>query len=302
MDRLSNYPAAEKCLEMAKDLLSKETPPKVLIPMPKPSELQFAAEMSRDGVIVSILIGEEDILREAWDKLGHAKGEIIGVGEPQEVRDYVKQAVDEHQIDVIMRGGLPIHEVVDVIKGSDTSIISHAAALVMPGWERFLVISDGGWNLMPTLEDSEGIVQNAITLLTALGIEVPKVALISAVEDIDSHIPRTMDAASISHMAHRGAFDPAMVDGPLRFDHAIALPHGYEPPFRNLVTGNADAVIAGSLDEANVLIKALIHLGNALNGGILLGGTIPVAWHGRDASREGMLMSLVMAVMVRMML
>jgi phosphotransacetylase len=187
---------------------------------------------------------------------------------------------------------------VEVIQDSDAAIISHAAAVVMPGWERFLVISDGGWNLLPTLSESEGIVRNAITLLTALGIDAPKIALISAVEDIDSRIPRTMDAASISHMGHRGMFDPAVLDGPLRFDHAIALSHGHEPPFISPVTGNADAVIAGSLEEANVLIKALIHVGNGINGGLLLGGSVPVAWQGRKESREGMLLSLMMAVLV----
>jgi phosphate acetyltransferase len=298
MDRLSNYPAAVRCYDMAKDLLSKEALPKVLIPMPKPFDVRLAAEMARDGLMIPILVGEENSLKAAWDQLGNPKGEIVGADGLQDVCDYVKQAVDGGQIDVMGRGGLPIHEVVDVIKESDTTIVSHAAAVVMPEWERFLVISDGGWNLLPTLEESEGIIRNAITLLTALGIDVPKIALLSAVEDIDSRIPRTMEAASLSHMAHRWAFDSAVVDGPLRFDHAIALPRGYEPPFRNPVTGNADAVIAGSLDEANVLIKALRYLGNAINGGVLIGGTIPVAWHGRDASRECMLLSLMMAVLV----
>ena len=298
MSQISNYPAAQKCVDRVKSLVSSGTIPRVLIPMPGSSELEFAAEMSRDGLIRPILIGIENELKNTWVKLGDTEVEIIDAADSGEVRECTEQVIDGCQADIMLRGGLPIHEVVDVIKGSNGSIVSHAAAVAMPQWERFLVISDGGWILLPTLSESEGIVRNAITLLTALGVDTPKIAMLSAVEDIDSRIPRTMEAASISQMARRGAFDPAMVDGPLRFDHAIALPHGHEPPFISPVAGNADAVITGSLEEANVLIKALIHLGQGLNGGLLLGGTIPVAWHGRDGLREGMLLSLMMAILV----
>ncbi len=266
--------------------------------MPGSWELEFAAQMSCNGLIQPMLIGREDELKSSWAKLGNTEVEIIDAGDSKEVRECAEQVIDNCQVDLMMRGGLPINEVVDLVKGADGSIVSHTAAVTMPGWERFLVVSDGGWILSPTLPESEAIVRNAVTLLTGLGVDTPKIAMLSAVEDIDSRIPRTMDAASISQMARRGAFNPAVVDGPLRFDHAIALPHGHEPPFISPVAGNADAVIAGSLEEANVLIKALIHLGHGLNGALILGGTLPVAWHGRDGSHEGMLLSLMMAILV----
>ncbi len=266
--------------------------------MPGSSELEFVAEMSRDGLIKPVLIGRENELKSTWTELGNTEVEIIDACDARDVRECAEQTIDSSQVDLMLRGGLPIPEVVDIIRDSDGSIASHAAAVAMPGWERFLVVSDGGWILLPTLQESESIVRNVVTLLAALGVDNPKIAMLSAVEDIDSRIPRTMDAASISHMARRGAFDPAVVDGPLRFDHAIALPRGHEPPFKSPVAGNADAVIAGSLEEANVLTKALIHLGHGLNGGLLLGGTMPVAWHGRDGSSEGMLLSLMMAILV----
>ena len=204
MSDISKYPAAQICVDKAKEIISKAALPRVLIPLPGSSELEFASEMSRDGLIAPVLIGREDELRTAWTSIGNNQVEIIDAGSAKEVRESTKQIIESNQVDIILRGSQPVDEVVEVVKGSDGAIISLAVSVVMPGWERFLVISDGGWNLLPTLPESEGIVRNVITLLTALGIETPQIAMLSAVEDIDSRISRTIETASISQMARRG--------------------------------------------------------------------------------------------------
>jgi len=295
---LSNYPAAQNCvLEMTERVLT-ETPPRVLIPMPSLADLEFISKVASDGLIIPILMGREGELRSSWETLGGVSIDIINSDNRKDAALAATQIINDGAVDFLLRGGMPIHEVVDIINDTNGLIISHAAAVVMPGWERFLVISDGGWIPQPTLLETEGIIQNCITLLTALGIDNPHIALLSVVEDINPRIPRTMDTASISQMARRGAFDPAIVDGPLRFDHAIKHPQGHEPKFDSPVTGVANAVIAGLLEEANILIKALIHIGQGVFGAVILGGRIPVAWHSGDGSGNSQLLSLMLVIQI----
>jgi len=177
-------------------------------------------------------------------------------------------------------------------------VLCHTAVMALPKRDRFLTISDGGWNLLPDLQQTVGVIHNCVELLTAMGISAPKIAILSAVEEIDPSMPRTVEAASISQMSRRGIFYPARVDGPLRLDHAIALPMGHEPSFSSAVAGEADAVIAGSLEEANILAKSLIYFGKGEFGGVILGGTIPIVYPSWQAPGNNPLLSLLIATLL----
>jgi phosphotransacetylase len=271
------HPLFQNLLNRARDI-SRSNPPKVVLPLPDESDLKFLAEIVADGMAIPVIIGAQTEIRVQWERLGSHPAEILDASNNLDAITQISHLVQASKVDILMRGGLSCDELVECVGIRNGRLISHAAVVALPTEGKLLTISDGGWNLLPDLHQTAGIIHNCVVLLKSIGIAAPRIAILSAVEDIDPRIPRTMEAASLSQMSHRGLFDPAIVDGPLRFDHAIALPQGHEPPFSSPVAGNADAVIAGSIEEANILTKALVLLGKGQFGGVILGGSVPIAY------------------------
>jgi len=292
------HPALQNLAERAKRAVSRRSPPKLVVALPSQRTLEFVAEMASGGLVVPVVIGPESELRSRWDAISRSRVYIVDASDSATAAELAAEHIRNERADVMLRGGLSAEELEAVISKGDGTIISHAAAVALPKRDQLLVISDGGWILNPNLRETVGIIRNSIQLLNAIGIPRPKIAVLSAVEDIDPRIARTMEAAAVSQMSRRGLLDPAVVDGPIRFDHAVTPAQGHEVPFASPVAGKADAVIAGSIEEANILIKALAYLGQAQFGGLLLGGSVPVAWHAWQSPGKSPLLSVALAILV----
>ena len=141
----------------------------------------------------------------------------------------------------------------------------------VPGLEHLLLITDAAINIAPDLETKMDIVQNAIDLARALGIEEPKVGILSAVETVNPHIPSTVDAAALSKMAERGQITGGLVDGPLAMDNAIDLAAARTKGIRSLVAGRAEILVVPNLEAGNMLAKQLTLLAHAEAAGVVLG-------------------------------
>jgi phosphate acetyltransferase len=126
------------------------------------------------------------------------------------------------------------------------------------------------------LEDKVDIVQNAIEFAHALGIGVPKVAILSAVETINSKFRSTIDAAALCKMAERGQITGALLDGPLALDNAISREAAAMKHIVSAVAGDADILLVPDLEAGNMLAKELTFLANADAAGIVLGARVPI--------------------------
>jgi phosphate acetyltransferase len=146
----------------------------------------------------------------------------------------------------------------------------------VPSYPKPLLISDAAINVTPDLEAKRDIVQNAIDLARALGITCPKVAILAAVETVESKMPSTLDAAALCKMADRGQIKGGLVDGPLAFDNAISAQAAHDKGITSEVAGQADILIAPDLEAGNMLAKQLQYLADAQAAGIVLGARVPV--------------------------
>jgi len=154
--------------------------------------------------------------------------------------------------------------------------------------------------LFPTLEDKVDIVQNAIDLTHALGLQMPKVAILSAVETITSKIPSTIDAAALCKMADRGQITGALLDGPLALDNAISRDAAAVKGIRSTVAGDADILLVPTLEAGNMLVKELTFLANADAAGIVLGAQVPIILTSRaDSVRARLASCAVVALYAR---
>jgi phosphate acetyltransferase len=183
--------------------------------------------------------------------------------------------------EALMKGSLHTDEVMGAVVARDSGMrtarrISHCFIMDVPGYTAPLIITDAAVNIAPTLEDKVDIVQNAIDLAHALGIEHPLVAILSAMETVNPKILSTIEAAALCKMADRGQITGGVLDGPLALDNAIsreaaAIKHIVSP-----VAGHANILVVPNLEAGNMLAKSLSFLAGAECAGIVLGARVPI--------------------------
>jgi phosphotransacetylase len=178
--------------------------------------------------------------------------------------------------------------------------ISHVFIMDVPTYHKPLMITDAAVNIAPTLEEKRDILQNAIDLARALGLERPKVAILSAVETVNPKIPTTIEAAALCKMAERGQITGAIVDGPLAFDNAISAEAARIKGIASPVAGDADILLVPDLEAGNMLAKNLTFLSRADAAGIVLGARVPIILTSRADNERTRLASCAVAALYAM--
>jgi phosphotransacetylase len=176
--------------------------------------------------------------------------------------------------------------------------LSHVFIMDVPTYPKVLVVTDAAINIAPTLEDKVDICQNAIDLLISLGIEQPKVAVLAAVETVNSKMPATLDAAALCKMADRGQIRGALIDGPLAFDNAISRDAARIKGIDSPVAGDPDILLVPDLEAGNILAKQLSFLANADSAGLVLGARVPIILTSRADSVRSRIASCAVAMQV----
>ncbi|MBE7555105.1 MAG: bifunctional enoyl-CoA hydratase/phosphate acetyltransferase [Anaerolineales bacterium] len=185
------------------------------------------------------------------------------------------------EVDALMKGSLTTEELMQAVLARETGLrtgrrISHVAAVDVPTYPRPLFITDAAINIHPGLEDKRDIVQNAIDLALTLGIQTPKVAILSAIESISSKLESTLEAAALCKMADRGQISGGLVDGPLAFDDAVSPEAAQTKGIVSPVAGQADILVAPDLETGSMLTKQLEYLAEAQSADIVLGARVPI--------------------------
>jgi phosphate acetyltransferase len=168
----------------------------------------------------------------------------------------------------------------------------------VPTHPHTLFITDAAVNISPDLEAKRDIVQNAIDLYAGLGLGRPKVAILSAVETINSSIPSTIDAAALCKMADRGQITGGELDGPLAFDNAISPEAARIKGIKSPVAGQAQILVVPDLEAGNMLAKNLTFLSNADAAGIVLGARVPIVLTSRADNVRTRMASCAVAVLL----
>ena len=246
--------------------------------------LLAAVEAARAGLIVPILVGPEARIRAAAEAIGIDISAYALVA-TEHSHAAATRAVDlarAGQVEALMQGSIHaaelLHEIVAEATGLRTGRrMSHAFVIEVPTYPRLLFLTDAAMNITPTLEDKRDIVQNVIDLAHVLGIETPKVALLSAVETVNPRIRSSIEAAAICKMADRGQISGGVVDGPLAFDTAVSQAAAKAQRITSPVAGQADILVAPDLETGTLLAKQLEYLAEAQATGVVLGARVPIA-------------------------
>ena len=270
----------DRLIEMARGLNPLRTA--VVWPVDALS-LLGAIEAARANLIVPVLIGPEAMIRAAAAEaqIDLSTYLIVGAEHPAAAAQSAVDMIRAGDAQSLMKGALHtdelMHAVVDRDRGLRTARrMSHVFAIDAPRYPRSLFVTDAALNVYPTLTDKRDIIQNAIDLAHALGIAVPRVAILSAVETVTQEIRSTLDAAALCKMADRHQITGGILDGPLAFDNAVSPEAARTKGIVSPVAGRADILVVPDLEAGNMLAKQLEYLADAEMAGIVLGARAPI--------------------------
>ncbi|WP_295887970.1 bifunctional enoyl-CoA hydratase/phosphate acetyltransferase [uncultured Thiohalocapsa sp.] len=245
--------------------------------------LEGAMEAAAATFIAPILVGPEGRIRAVAEAHGIdlSGTEILDVEHSHAAAARAVELIRAGTAEILMKGSLHTDEVLGAVLNKATGIrterrISHIFVMDVPTYPKLLLVSDAAVNIAPDLDAKRDICQNAIDLARTVGVERPKVAILSAVETIRPKIQSTLDAAALCKMADRGQITGGILDGPLAMDNAINLEAARIKKIDSEVAGVADVLIAPDLEAGNILAKQLIFLANAEAAGIVLGARVPI--------------------------
>lgn len=250
-----------------------------------------AIDAARAGLIVPVLVGPETKIRAvaAAESVDLSPYALVATRHSHEAAERAVAMVRAGEVEALMKGSLHTDELMHEVVAKETGLrtarrISHVFVVDVPTYARLLFITDAAINIAPDLDAKRDIVQNAIDLARVLGIERPKVAVLSAVETLSPEIRSTIDAAALCKMADRGQITGGVLDGPLAFDNAVSEEAARVKGIESPVAGCADILVVPDLESGNMLAKQLEYLGEAQSAGIVLGARVPIVLTSRADS------------------
>ncbi|NVN06000.1 bifunctional enoyl-CoA hydratase/phosphate acetyltransferase [Asaia spathodeae] len=242
-----------------------------------------AVEAARHRIIVPILVGDREKIEKtaAQYSLDIEGMRIEQAATPEAAVKHAVALVHEGVVRGLTKGSLHTDTFMAGVIRQESGLrtkrrMSHVFCIAAPDYPDLLLVSDAAINIAPDLTTKRDIVQNAIDLHHALGLGTPRVALLSAVETINTKIQGTLDAASLCKMADRKEITGGVLDGPLAMDVAVSLESAEIKGVESPVAGRAQILIAPDLESGNILVKTLAFLGKAATSGIVMGAKVPV--------------------------
>jgi phosphotransacetylase/acyl dehydratase len=242
-----------------------------------------AIEAAQANLIIPVLVGPQKKIQAvaAAQKVDLSPYKLIATEHSHAAAEQAVALARAGEVEAIMKGSLHTDEFMHAVLAPKIGLatdrrMSHVFVMDVPTYPRPLFLTDAALNIYPDLEAKRDIVQNAIDLAHVLGIEVPKVAILSAVETVSPQIHSTLEAAALCKMADRGQITGGLVDGPLAFDNAVSPEAARTKGIVSPVAGQADILVVPDLEAGNMLAKQLEYLAEAQGAAIVLGARVPI--------------------------
>lgn len=266
--------------------------------------LEAVRDARAEGIAEAVLVGSRDKIIDAASKINMSLDgvEIIDEEDNGKACLAAVEMVISKQADMVMKGLVDtatfLKAVLNKEKGLRTGkVLSHVAIFDVPSLQRIILLTDAAMNIAPDLMTKKQIIENAVSIAAAIGIKLPKVAPVCAVEVVNPDMQPTIDAAVLSKMNERGQIKGCIVDGPLAIDNALSLEAARHKGITSQVAGQADIILVPNIETGNVMYKTLVYTANAKCGGILAGAAAPVILTSRADSPESKLFSIALAAL-----
>ncbi|QAT41331.1 phosphate butyryltransferase [Clostridium sp. JN-9] len=267
--------------------------------------LEAVKDANERGIANAILVGNVDKIKAVAKEINMdlSKFELVDVKDMKKAALKAVELVSTGKADIVMKGLVDTANFLRAVLNKEVGLrtgklMSHVAVFEISKFDRLIFLTDVAFNMYPELKDKVDIINNAVSVAHAVGIEMPKVAPICAVEVVNPAMQPTLDAAALSKMSDRGQIKGCIVDGPLALDNALSEQAAAHKKVTGPVAGKADILLLPNIDSGNIMYKTLTYASDSKNGGILVGTAAPVVLTSRNDSHETKMNSIAMAALV----
>jgi phosphate butyryltransferase len=288
------------------DEAKKWGPKRIAIAGSEEHEVLLAAQdATQEGFVKCILVGSvERMYKEAEEHDISLYGMSL-LDEP-DAKKTIRRVVAlarEGEADIVMKGSVSTGSLLSAVLSREIglrtgNLLSHVGVFEVPGYDRFIFITDGGVNIHPTVDQKLDIILNAVELAHRLGLQMPRVALLAASEMLSPHIPASLDALALAKMAEQGWVDGALVDGPLALDTAVSPKAAEIAGVGGAVAGHADILVVPDVDTGNVVAKVITFFVRGRMAGVVMGAKVPLVISSRADLHEVKLVSMALGVVL----
>jgi phosphate butyryltransferase len=291
-----------KIAQLKEVLKNKRRKTVVLAAAHDSSSLTAIFKSIAENYIDAILIGDEQKIIEIAKKNNYSLKDvkILNITETKKAVEKSIKLIREGEADILMKGKVNtadlIKGVLDKEKGlRNGALLSHFALFELENYHKLIALSDVAINVSPDLNDKINILKNAVNFMHTHGIEKPKVAVLSAVENVINSVPSTHEAAIISKMGERNQIGNCIVDGPLSFDIATSKDAAEYKGCESAVAGDADLLLFPNIESGNMVYKCLVRFNKLKMACMVLGAKCPIILTSRADSEETKLNSILLA-------
>lgn len=268
--------------------------------------LEAIAEAVKLKLADFLLYGDKEeiemMIRQLHPQLLDSTGvKVLSAPNNNTAAEMAVKAVKANEANVLMKGNIPTASILKAVLNKEYglrtgAVLSHVAVFEIPGYDRFTIVTDAAMNIAPDLEQKAQIVRNAVQVAHSIGIEMPKVAPLAAVEVVNPSMQATLDASALTMMNKRGQISGCIIDGPLALDNAVSKLAAEHKGIQSEVAGEADILLVPAIEVGNVLYKSLIYFANAKVGAVIAGAKAPIVLTSRADTAESKLYSLALAL------
>ncbi len=278
----------------------------VILPHEKAS-IEAVNDAQSEGLAEGVLIGQSSLIETLLKdlKIPLKRFEIHNEKDADRAAEYGVQLAASDAADILLKGNISTNKLLGAaLRGSRNlragNLLSDVFIFEDSREDRrsITLASDGGVNVAPDLKAKIGIIQNAVTVAHALGIKVPKVAILSGVEKVQPEVQSTVDALALAKICSYGEMTDCIVDGPFALDNAISLEAAQIKKVESPVAGSADILIMPDLEAGNIFGKALVYYGGKNLAHVIVGAKVPILISSRSDPPAARLASIALGVLL----
>jgi phosphotransacetylase len=260
---------------------------------------------AQDGLVEPVLIGKKNEISALLDHLGNAPDafEIHDVAEPEECAVLAARMVRSGDLDCLIKGKIETGAMMKALVNKeygirDSDVMSHISFYESPYYHKLFASSDGALLTYPTLEQKKGAIENAVKVFHKLGIDLPKVAVMAAVDSVNPKMKESVEAAELKAMWQDGQITGCIVEGPITYDIALSKEAAEIKGFESPVAGDADFLMFPEIVSGNLLLKALSVTGGAKFAGTVIGAKVPIVITSRSMPMRDKYLSIVLNAVI----
>jgi len=255
-----------------------------------------------EAIAEPVLIGDLKVISSKLIQYGDSLDRYDSIDETDPTQAVLKarNLIIQKQADILVQGAISNPILRDIILCREDGLephcfLSHISVLESRQLSRLVLITDSMINRKPGLKEKISIVQNALTLTKAIGIDKPRVAALAALEYVNPSIQSTIDAAVLSKMADRHQFDDTIVEGPLDIDCAVSSQAALRKNVSSKVVDEVDIYLVSDVESGNSFAQFMSLLGSIPMAGIIVGASAPIIINMPYITNQGKLAEIALA-------